>query len=614
MEAAPAQQEPEAVVAVPSKKPKAMSSEEIFRAAAKRDVLLRRLPPTELKYVKSAAKQTKIAKGSVIFEEGAMAENFYIVEKGRFAASRAVTAAGKQRLLREYEPGDTFGSHELLFQLPRSHKLVARESGSVWVLSKRVFDAKLRIAPPVKPAVLDFLKTVPLFSDLSTEYLTALGRAAIDINLDAGKPICVEGEAASEVYAIKSGELVTSKAGTDVGFTMEAPSCFGESALLCSCASDGDDVRRRQATVRAIHPGAVVVAFDVSAIETLVGFCLQERSVRAFNRKLLASIKIDEVSILDVLMKHGEQEGSRLLDWLADAMFDEHFEEGEVVAAEGAEDGSLYVIKAGEAAVSTKEAGEVATLSAGGFFGELSLLPKKHKRSATIVAKSRLRVASLPAAVVKANSELEQWRNALGNSGVVTPPKGAKGAKGAAPRTRRRSVAETMAEAQIALARAAEEAKNVVEKAVLQRSAQSSERKRAGGGSAKVDLNMPARTASNSNSSTPAQSNGSSPMATRPTKAVASGRAARGTLSAEELAQKPVGDAIEILAREAAAEEAGGSFKGAAGSTGGAKAPRQRRSSITLIADSLTAAGTTFSSKLSRASAGRTPPKPAISV
>ena len=410
---APAAAEPPAAAEKTTKKAKVASGDEIWKVAAMNCVLLRRLPASELKYVKSAAKTIKLIAGASLYKEGDACDSFYVVQSGHYVASRAMEGSAV-RYLREYVAGDTIGSHELFFSLPRESTLTAIEGGSLWVIGKRIFDSKLRIAPAVKPAMLDYLRTVPLFAGMTTEFLVALARAAVELHVEAGKSICIEGDAARDVYAIKAGELATSKAGTDMSFTMCAPNVFGESALLCSRAADIDDVRTRMATVKANEAGATVLVFDVAAIECLVGFCLQDRSVRAFNRKLLASIKIDSVAILDVLMKYGEDESSRLLDWLADAMVEEYFEVGDTLAVEGAEDSSLYVIKAGEAAISTKANGELATIGAGAFFGELSLLTKKHKRTASIVAKTKLRVATLPAAVVKANEALEEWRNALG--------------------------------------------------------------------------------------------------------------------------------------------------------------------------------------------------------
>ena len=96
-----------------------------------------------------------------------------------------------------------------------------------------------------------------------------------------GTQVCSEGDTAREVYAVTSGMLQMVKAASFTAcsftMTMAAPTCFGESALLCDPAE-----RIRQATVSALpadqsgaHGGASVVAFGVAAIEELMGFILQ---------------------------------------------------------------------------------------------------------------------------------------------------------------------------------------------------------------------------------------------------------------------------------------------------------------------------------------------------
>ena len=78
---------------------------------------------------------------------------------------------------------------------------------------------------------------------------------------------------------------------------------------------------------------------------------------------------------------------------------------GSVVVQAGDTDEKLFVIKRGEAAVHTDDLGgdDVATLTAGQYFGELALTGRKHKRSASITAKGpeRLHLISLSISAVR---------------------------------------------------------------------------------------------------------------------------------------------------------------------------------------------------------------------
>ena len=56
-------------------------------------------------------------------------------------------------------------------------------------------------------------------------------------------------------------------------------------------------------TKHAGPAGAILVRWDVSAMEALVGFGLQEESFRMFNRKLLASVHYGERTLTHGMAK-----------------------------------------------------------------------------------------------------------------------------------------------------------------------------------------------------------------------------------------------------------------------------------------------------------------------
>ena len=69
----------------------------------------------------------------------------------------------------------------------------------------------------------------------------------------------------------------------------------------------------------------------------------------------------------------------------------------------------------------TREHGEIATLAAGGYFGELCMLSRRHRRSASIVAKGSVRVATLSAEAVKGSVRGCSYPNPRGVALPTTP-------------------------------------------------------------------------------------------------------------------------------------------------------------------------------------------------
>ena len=86
------------------------------------------------------------------------------------------------------------------------------------------------------------LGRAPLFAGLSRDELKDLAKLTEDLEVDAGKVLCREGEVASEFFVIVDGEVEVTKDGGRIR-TLSDGDFFGEIALL-------EDIRRT-ATVTA---------------------------------------------------------------------------------------------------------------------------------------------------------------------------------------------------------------------------------------------------------------------------------------------------------------------------------------------------------------------------
>ena len=122
----------------------------------------------------------------------------------------------------------------------------------------------------------------------------------------------------------------------------------------------------------AAAEGTAVLRFEVADIEALIGFVLQDQAVRTYNRKLLGSVRLDKRRLT-----HGLTPAT--IDWLVDQLHEEEYVEGYNIAPEGTVDQTLYIVKRGRVIVYTESVGEVAQLSPGDFFGELSLVPRRRQ-------------------------------------------------------------------------------------------------------------------------------------------------------------------------------------------------------------------------------------------
>lgn len=82
-----------------------------------------------------------------------------------------------------------------------------------------------------RPAYLDHLASVSLFSACSQRELTAVARASDEVDLSEGRVLCEQGDIGREAFVILEGTAEVRRSGKKVA-TLTTGACFGELALL----------------------------------------------------------------------------------------------------------------------------------------------------------------------------------------------------------------------------------------------------------------------------------------------------------------------------------------------------------------------------------------------
>ena len=82
-----------------------------------------------------------------------------------------------------------------------------------------------------RPAYLDHLASVSLFSACSQSELTAVARASDEVDLSEGRVLCEQGDIGREAFVILDGTAEVRRNGKKVA-TLATGACFGELALL----------------------------------------------------------------------------------------------------------------------------------------------------------------------------------------------------------------------------------------------------------------------------------------------------------------------------------------------------------------------------------------------
>ncbi|RMG10716.1 MAG: cyclic nucleotide-binding domain-containing protein, partial [Deltaproteobacteria bacterium] len=219
-------------------------------------------------------------------------------------------------------------------------------------------------APPPEPEP-QVLPEIPLFSDLDREAFVAVMHQMQMRRYDPGDVVIHQGERGRSFFIVAEGQLKVTRLvdGEVVELArLSEGHFFGEMSLL----SDAP----RSATVTAVD-GSRLFELDAELIERLSAEypSVREAIERFYRQRLLSNLLVT-----CPLFRPFEKPERKALVMKFNAM---EVPAGEVVVREGEPSGGLYVVLAGEVAVTRGEGFEEVTLARLGpseVFGEMSLL------------------------------------------------------------------------------------------------------------------------------------------------------------------------------------------------------------------------------------------------
>ena len=159
----------------------------------------------------------QFAAGERIINEGSFGNSFFVLTSG----SVAVTVGPEAQALAVLRQGSFFGEMTLISGLPRNSSVTAMEPCQVIEIPRRAFEAWMKKPGPfrntmdmtyIERGLVDHLRTIPDFADLSPEILRELlERVRLRI-FSKGEVIVREGEDSESFYLIRDGYVMVVKA------------------------------------------------------------------------------------------------------------------------------------------------------------------------------------------------------------------------------------------------------------------------------------------------------------------------------------------------------------------------------------------------------------------
>lgn len=225
----------------------------------------------------------KVSAGEYVINQGEVGEYFYVVSSGSFD----VLVDGEKVL--EITVGGSFGELALMYNTPRAASVVATSDSVLWAVDRLTFRRIIvHYAYKKRKSYEGFLKSVPLFAELSDEEIGKIADAIEPKSYQPREIIVEQGRTGESFYIIVEGKAVVSKR-LDNGETQEVMTLgvgdyFGEIALLRHAP--------RAATVIAVGP-VKVISLDRGAFIRLLGPLLDVLKRNINNYKQFEELMIE---------------------------------------------------------------------------------------------------------------------------------------------------------------------------------------------------------------------------------------------------------------------------------------------------------------------------------
>jgi CRP-like cAMP-binding protein/membrane protein YdbS with pleckstrin-like domain len=151
--------------------------------------------------------------GQVIFRQGEPADDFYVVDHGQVKEHVTGSTAGGRDWPQYYTAGSFFGVRDLMNKAPRRATAEAITDVRLLRFSASAFDSLCVLQPKFKdaldpPSVLDYLRQIQVFAQLSKEELKHLAGFVGLAHYPAGEALYHQGEVDPTLYYLLAGEAV----------------------------------------------------------------------------------------------------------------------------------------------------------------------------------------------------------------------------------------------------------------------------------------------------------------------------------------------------------------------------------------------------------------------
>lgn len=233
--------------------PKNDRSRELIKAAILDNDFMKNLEMTQILEIVDCMYPVEYAAGSLIITEGDVGSIVYVMEEGRVEVSR------ENKYLSTIAGGKVFGELAILYNCKRTATIKAATDCKLWAIERQCFQTiMMRTGLIRQTEYTDFLKSVPIFKNLSDDTLIKISDVLEEMYYKTGDYIIRQGARGDTFFIISKGKVKVTKKDPNTNEekfirNLTKGDFFGEKAL------QGDDLRT-----------ANIIADDENGVSCLV--------------------------------------------------------------------------------------------------------------------------------------------------------------------------------------------------------------------------------------------------------------------------------------------------------------------------------------------------------
>lgn len=267
--------------------PKSEEAEARIRASIKSSFLFTDLDEEQMEDIILSMQEKKTAAGDVIINEGEDGDNFYIIEKGNYEASK------DQEVKFTYEGKGAFGELALMYNCPRAATVKSITDGVLWAVDRPTFRSIIVVSMAQKRQKYEaILEKMDMFSGLSVENRAVIADCLSAEVFQAGEYILKEGqtlESDAKFYVVEKGTIECFKSfGQEkkVVKVIEPGGFFGEVALVSKLPRQADCIAKTD--VRVLSMGRDAFVRLMGPVEKILAEKIEE--YKEVNEKIQNSV------------------------------------------------------------------------------------------------------------------------------------------------------------------------------------------------------------------------------------------------------------------------------------------------------------------------------------